>query len=82
MMEITSIDDDSFKNLPYVSLTINHTNHALANNLSRHPVHGIIFLFKYREVEDGTAALSKCPQNIWFANQVSLFFLFHILPLN
>jgi ubiquitin carboxyl-terminal hydrolase L5 len=45
------------------------------------PVHAVIFLFKYQE--DGTAEQvqeTKCPDHVWFANQVSHHLQTHLHP--
>jgi ubiquitin carboxyl-terminal hydrolase L5 len=35
------------------------------------PVYGLIFLFKYRdEEEEEVRDVGKCPNHVWFANQV------------
>ncbi|KAK4556312.1 hypothetical protein LTR86_006456 [Recurvomyces mirabilis] len=34
-----------------------------------HPVHALIFLFRYRENDTEQQEEGKCPQDVWFANQ-------------
>ena len=41
-----------------------------SDSLLRKPVHGLIFLYQYVE-EDREDDLPDCPDNVWFANQVS-----------
>lgn len=38
----------------------------------RKPIHGLIFLYRYR-ADDETEQEAICPDNVWFANQVSDF---------
>jgi len=38
-----------------------------------HPVHALIFLFKYREADMTQQEAGACPKHIWFANQVPDF---------
>lgn len=43
--------------------------------MSSNPVYGLIFLFRWREDNDGKQE-ATCPDGLWFANQVSpLFFI-------
>lgn len=38
-------------------------------NLSSKPVYGLIFLFRWRQDDDGKQE-AACPDGVWFANQV------------
>lgn len=37
---------------------------------NRQPVHGLIFLYRYR-ADDESLQEATCPENVWFANQIS-----------
>ncbi|KAF2835952.1 cysteine proteinase [Patellaria atrata CBS 101060] len=36
------------------------------------PVYGLIFLFKYRELNDPDEQDDECPKHVWFANQIGV----------
>lgn len=60
--------------MPSVSLTVPFPNAHLII-ISRQPVHGLIFLYRYQEDEEDEDKEMKdpppCSNHVWFANQVS-----------
>jgi ubiquitin carboxyl-terminal hydrolase L5 len=38
-------------------------------------VYGLIFLYKYRDEKEAAKESPKCPQHVWFANQVCGIFI-------
>ena len=68
--EIVSLNDDFLTFLPCVRPNaVSLFDITLTTSNSR-PVYGLIFLFKWLE-EDPNKQEQSCPNDIWFANQVS-----------
>jgi ubiquitin carboxyl-terminal hydrolase L5 len=66
--EVIALDDDSLFYLLYAS-RLPKANPA--DYLRSKPVYGLIFLFKYRDDDaDEDEDAPKCPNHVWFANQV------------
>jgi ubiquitin carboxyl-terminal hydrolase L5 len=68
--EVLGLEDGDLSLLPY--FPSNPLSEFQADLNFRYPVYGLIFLFKYWDEEDEEAEeLPKCPNHVWFANQVS-----------
>jgi ubiquitin carboxyl-terminal hydrolase L5 len=61
--EIYSLDLESFHNIKYQPLSVDHSERY-------RPVHGLIFLFNWKKDANDEEVEMSCPENIWFANQV------------
>ena len=58
--EIYTLDLDSFESIKYCSWRL----------CSFRPVHGLIFLFKWKKEPNEEEVEISCPEGVWFANQV------------
>jgi ubiquitin carboxyl-terminal hydrolase L5 len=71
VQEVMSLDDEGVSYLEYESLnSFFFTGYQTHKCLSRKPIYGLIFLFRWREDDDAEKQEASCPDGIWFANQV------------
>jgi len=71
VQEIYALDEDSLRALGYSSPSFSAKFTANGANPNCSPVHGMIFLFRWKP-EPMESAEDTCPENVWFANQVGL----------
>jgi ubiquitin carboxyl-terminal hydrolase L5 len=75
IQEVVSLDEEMMAFLKYVACSPSLCSYIRVEQLtmSSKPVYGLIFLFRWREDNDGKQE-ATCPDGLWFANQVSYLF--------
>jgi ubiquitin carboxyl-terminal hydrolase L5 len=69
VQEVMSLDDEGVSYLGYGLFLKCLYEIKSHHSLSRKPIYGLIFLFRWRE-DDSEKQEASCPDGLWFANQV------------